>query len=85
MLRHGQPVVLIGTEFALLALLAGTPGNVFSRDDILNELRSDEVDLFSRTVDVVVILLRKKLEPLDCIKTLRNVGYSLAMGRAKMT
>ncbi len=81
-LRQGHAVTLTGTEYALLALLAGTPGKVFSRDDILNHLRGHEADLFSRSVDIVVSRLRKKLEPLDCIKTLRNAGYSLAVGRA---
>jgi two-component system, OmpR family, response regulator len=81
-LRHGETVTLTGTEYALLALLAATPGKVFSRDDILNHLRGHEADLFSRSVDIVVSRLRKKLEPLDCIKTLRNAGYSLAVGRA---
>jgi OmpR family response regulator RpaB len=81
-LRQGQSVTLTGTEYALLTLLAGTPGKVFSRDDILNQLRGHEADLFSRSVDIVVSRLRKKLEPLDCIKTLRNAGYSLAVGRA---
>lgn len=81
-LRQGQAVTLTGTEYALLVLLAGTPGKVFSRDDILNQLRGHEADLFSRSVDIVVSRLRKKLEPLDCIKTLRNAGYSLAVGRA---
>ena len=80
-LRHGQAVTLTGTEYALLTLLASTPGKVFSRDDILNQLRGHEADLFSRSVDIVVSRLRKKLEPLDCIKTLRNAGYSLAVGR----
>ncbi len=81
-LRHGQTVTLTGTEYALLTLLASTPGKVFTRDDILNQLRGHEADLFSRSVDIVVSRLRKKLEPLDCIKTLRNAGYSLALGRA---
>ena len=80
-LRHNEAVALTGTEYALLALLAGTPGKVFSRDDILNHLRGHEADLFSRSVDIVVSRLRKKLEPLDCIKTLRNAGYALAVGR----
>ena len=80
-LRLGQPVALTGTEYALLALLASTPSKVFSRDDILNRLRGHEADLFSRSVDIVISRLRKKLEPLDCIKTLRNAGYALAVGR----
>ena len=62
--------------------LAREPGKVFSRDDILNQLRGHEAELYTRAVDIVVSRLRKKLEPLDCIKTLRNVGYSLALRRA---
>jgi OmpR family response regulator RpaB len=81
-LRQGQPVDLTGTEFELLALLAAEPGKVFSRDDILNRLRGHEADLYTRAVDIVVSRLRKKLEPLDCIKTLRNAGYTLAVGKA---
>jgi OmpR family response regulator RpaB len=33
-------------------------------------------------VDIVVSRLRRKLEPLDAIKTLRHVGYSLALRRS---
>ena len=79
--RSGQEVELTGTEFELLLMLAREPGRVFSRDDILNHLRGHEADLYTRAVDIVVSRLRKKLEPLDCIKTLRNAGYSLALGR----
>ncbi len=81
-LRQGQAVELTGTEFELLHLLAREPGRVFSRDDILNQLRGHEAELYTRAVDIVVSRLRKKLEPLDCIKTLRNAGYSLAVARA---
>ncbi len=81
-LRRGEPVELTSTEFDLLHLLAREPGKVYSRDDILNHLRGHEVDLYTRAVDIVVSRLRKKLEPLDCIKTLRNAGYALALGRA---
>ena len=80
--RKGVTVELTGTEFALLALLARDPGKVFGRDDILNHLRGHEAELYTRAVDIVVSRLRKKLEPLDCIKTLRNAGYTLALGRA---
>ncbi len=77
--RLGEEVELTGTEFELLHLLARESGRVFSRDDILNQLRGQEAELFTRAVDIVVSRLRKKLEPLDCIKTLRNAGYSLAL------
>ncbi len=80
--RHGEAVELTGTEFDLLHMLAREPGRVFSRDDILNQLRGHEAELYTRAVDIVVSRLRKKLEPLDCIKTLRNAGYSLALRRA---
>ena len=80
--RHGQAVELTSTEFELLGLLAREPGKVFSRDDILNRLRGHEAELQTRAVDLLVSRLRKKLEPLDCIKTWRNAGYSLAVARA---
>ena len=80
--RHGVAVELTSTEFDLLHLLAREPGKVFSRDDILNQLRGHEAELYTRAVDIVVSRLRKKLEPLDCIKTMRNAGYSLALRRA---
>ncbi|MBF7731235.1 response regulator transcription factor [Pseudomonas sp. N040] len=79
--RLGEDVELTGTEFELLHLLARESGRVYSRDDILNQLRGHEAELYSRAVDIVVSRLRKKLEPLDCIKTLRNAGYSLALRR----
>lgn len=81
--RQGEALDLTSTEFDLLLLLARSPGKVFHRDDILNHLRGHEADLYTRAVDIVVSRLRKKLEPLDCIKTLRNAGYSLALVRVQ--
>ena len=78
-LRQGQPLELTSTEFDLLHLLAREPGKVFSRDDILNHLRGHEAELYTRAVDIVVSRLRKKLEPLDAVKTLRNAGYALGL------
>ena len=80
---RASAVELTGTEFELLALLAREPGKVFSRDDILNRLRGHEAELYTRAVDIVVSRLRRKLEPLDCIKTLRNAGYTLAVGQRR--
>jgi len=79
--RLGTEVELTGTEYELLLLLAREPGKVFNRDDILNQLRGHEAELYTRAVDIVVSRLRKKLEPLEGIKTLRNAGYSLALRR----
>ncbi|SDO44215.1 two-component system, OmpR family, response regulator RpaB [Rhodoferax sp. OV413] len=80
-LRQGEVLELTSTEFELLTLLAREPGKVLGRDDILNRLRGHEAELQTRAVDLLVSRLRKKLEPLDCIKTWRNAGYSLALGR----
>jgi two-component system, OmpR family, response regulator len=77
--RKNETIELTGTEYELLVLLAKEPGKVFNRDDVLNHLRGHETDIFTRSVDILVSRLRKKLEPLDCIKTLRNAGYSLAL------
>lgn len=80
-LRLGESVELTGTEFTLLLLLAQAPGRVLHRDDLLNQLRGQEADLYTRAVDIVVSRLRKKLEPLDAIKTVRHAGYALALRR----
>jgi OmpR family response regulator RpaB len=76
--RQGQAVALTSTEYELLCLLAREPGRVFNRDEILNSLRGHEADLYTRAVDILVSRLRRKLEPLDVIKTLRNAGYTFA-------
>lgn len=73
---------LTSTEFELLSLLAREPGRVFSRDEILNRLRGQEADLYTRAVDILVSRLRKKLEPLEALKTLRNAGYCFALPEA---
>ncbi len=78
-LRQGEAVELTSTEFELLHLLARAPGKVFSRDDILNQLRGHEAELYTRAVDIVVSRLRRKLEPVPAIKTLRNAGYAFAL------
>jgi OmpR family response regulator RpaB len=76
--RLGELLTLTSTEFELLSLLAREPGRVFHRDEILNHLRGHEADLYTRAVDILVSRLRRKLEPLDVIKTLRHAGYTFA-------
>jgi OmpR family response regulator RpaB len=72
-------IELTGTEYELLLMLAREPGKVFSRDDILNRLRGQEAELLTRAVDILVSRLRRKLEPLAALKTLRNAGYCFAL------
>ena len=81
--RQSVTIELTSTEFELLAMLAQAPGKVFNRDDILEKLRGQSAeDIHTRAVDILVSRLRRKLEPLDCIKTLRNAGYTFAGVRA---
>lgn len=75
----GHVFELTSTEYELLLMLAAEPGKVFTRDEILNRLRGQEAELFTRSVDILVSRLRKKLGTLDAIKTLRNAGYCLAL------
>ena len=77
--RQGERVELTSAEFELLVLLAQAPNRVFSRDDILDRLRGHAADdIHSRAVDILVSRVRRKLEPLACIHTLRNAGYTFA-------
>ena len=77
-----QPLVLTTSEFSLLLLLAKSPGKAFSRDDILNELRGIDAELFTRSVDILVSRLRQKLKPLKCIQTVWGSGYRFVEAEA---
>jgi DNA-binding response OmpR family regulator len=76
---RGQDVQLTYVEFELLALLAGRPGRVFSRRQLLEQLRGGAEYREPRTIDVHVRHLREKLEadPGEpaFILTVRGVGY----------
>ncbi len=72
----GNPVELTFTEFRVLRLLAGRPGWVFTRSQIMDAVRGEEYAVTERAVDVQIVGLRKKLG--DCgryIETVRGVGY----------
>ena len=71
----GDDLNLTSKEFELFLLLAENPDKVFNRDEIMNELSGIDVDLFSRSIDILVSRLRQKLKPLDCVQTLRGRGY----------
>ncbi|UCD81108.1 MAG: response regulator transcription factor [Desulfobacterales bacterium] len=74
-----ENVELTTNEFAALALLAGNPGKVFNRDEILQELRGMDCDAFNRSVDITMSRLRQKLndDPKSptFIKTVWGTGY----------
>lgn len=55
------PVRMPRKEFELLSLLMSNPGKIFSREDILQKVWSDEVVVVNRVVDVNVTRLRAKI------------------------
>jgi two-component system alkaline phosphatase synthesis response regulator PhoP len=75
-LVKGKPVDLTHTEFRILYLLAGRPGWVFSRYQIVDGTQGEDVVVTDRSIDVHIVSLRRKLglSGKD-IETVRGVGY----------
>jgi hypothetical protein len=73
----GSEVTLTFQEFELLAFLAGHPSTVFSRTDLVREVWQRDFAADSRTVDVHVSRLRRKLGPSygRCLVTEYRIGY----------
>lgn len=72
---------LTPVEYDLLVLLAQAKGRVKTREQMLNEIRDRNYDIFDRSIDVHISALRRKLQddPKNprFIKTVRAVGYML--------
>ena len=75
-LFEGKEMVLPRKEFELLFLLAGKPGKVFKREEILNKIWGKDVIVGDRTIDVHIRKLREKFGN-DIIKTAKGIGYKL--------
>ena len=75
----GRPVELTPKEFELLAILAGAPGRVFGREELLDAVWGRDGFVEPRTVDVHLARLRAKFTtarlPVPAIETVRGVGY----------
>jgi DNA-binding response OmpR family regulator len=71
----GRPVELTAKEFDLLAFFMSNTGVVVSRDLLLDRVWGQEYPGGTRTVDVHVAQLRRKLGRPDLIRTLRGTGY----------
>jgi two-component system, OmpR family, alkaline phosphatase synthesis response regulator PhoP len=80
--RAGQPVALSAKEFQLLCYLIRQRGATLSRDQLLNEVWGYDAMPSTRTVDVHVAWLRRKLEPNprhpQYILTVHGLGYKFA-------
>ncbi len=73
---NNNPVQLTFTEFGILHYLARRPGWVFTRSQIVDEVRGEDYYVTDRSVDVQIVGLRKKLGPAgEYIETVRGVGY----------
>lgn len=73
----GAEVTLTFQEFELLAFLSGHPATVFSRADLVRQVWQRDFAADSRTVDVHVSRLRRKLGPAyaKCLVTEYRIGY----------
>jgi len=78
---EGAPLALTPIEFDLLACLARAPGRVRTREQLLEEVRARNYEVFDRSIDVHISALRKKLgdDPKEprFIRTIRSAGYTL--------
>jgi len=75
-LVQGKPVKLTATEFRILHLMAQKPGWVFTRYQIVDAARGDNIAVTARSVDFHITSLRRKLGPCsEYIETVWGVGY----------
>jgi two-component system alkaline phosphatase synthesis response regulator PhoP len=79
---HGKIVDLTPTEFRILEALVASPGRTFTRVQLLDKVKGDEVEVFDRTLDRHVANLRHKIEPDSShpryILTVFGIGYKMA-------
>jgi two-component system phosphate regulon response regulator PhoB len=72
----GDMIDLTVTEFRLLHLLALKPGWVFTRNQIIDSVRGENIAVTDRSVDAHIVTLRKKLGAYGTlIETVRGMGY----------
>ena len=78
-LVHGQALALTPSEFEVLAALARRPGQVFTRAQLLELLRQDDLDVTERAIDSHVKNLRRKIDAaapgLEAIGSIYGLGY----------
>ena len=75
--KNGSEVILKNLEFELLSILAKNKNIAISRNDLLGLVWGSNYLGETRTVDVHIGQIRKKLDLYDCIKTIPKLGYRL--------
>lgn len=76
--RQGEPIPLNAQEYRLLKFLVQHPNKVFSRNELLDRVWGYDSEITTRTVDVHIAWLRKKLDDQNVaryLRTLRGRGY----------
>ncbi len=81
--RHGQQIEVSPKEFAVLEALMKAAPAPLSAEDLLYQVWDENADPFTKTVQVTIGRLRRKLGHPDIIKTTPSVGYRIAGGIAK--
>jgi two-component system, OmpR family, alkaline phosphatase synthesis response regulator PhoP len=79
-IKDGREIQLARKEFELLNLLASKPEKVFTRDEILLRVWSEDVIVGERTIDVHVRKIREKTG-IDNLKTIKGVGYKFVISK----
>jgi two-component system catabolic regulation response regulator CreB len=78
---HGKPLELSRYEYRLLRALIGSPGRVFTREQLMNRVWEEPDMSLERTVDTHIKTIRQKLKAIrheeEPIVTHRGIGYSL--------
>lgn len=77
--QNNQPCPLTPSEYELLEAFYRNANRVLTRDQLLENLRGDHSEAFDRTIDVLILRLRRKIERNPChpefIRTERGIGY----------
>lgn len=86
-LQYGKSLSLTRTEFRLLGIMAKSPGRVFSRAELVDQIFGDDFNSFEHTLDTHILNLRRKMEPDPnhprYILTVFGEGYRFAEGDSK--
>jgi DNA-binding response OmpR family regulator len=82
---RGAAAELTPTEWGILLALAGAPGRVYSRYELINRVRGYEFEAYERTIDSHVKNLRHKIEgdagQPQIVETVLGAGYRLGLAR----
>ena len=73
---NDQVLALTPSEFALLSTFVGQPGRAFTRSELIDVARGEDVIVLDRTIDVHIRTLRKKMgSHAALVQTVRGIGY----------